>query len=84
MRKGAMETVSIAEMEPPAKQRRTKDPDALLVATAVPGLLKSLPTPMACGDEALAAINTKLKLILMEAAARATGNGRKTLQVCDL
>ena len=77
-----METVPIAE-EPPTK-RRGRDPDALLVAAAVRGLLKGLPTPMACGDEAFAAIGTKLKLILMEAAVRATGNGRKTLKVCDL
>ena len=77
-----METVPIAE-EPPTK-RRGRYPEALLVAAAVRMFLKGLPTPMACGDEALAAINTKLKLILMEAAVRATGNGRKTLKVCDL
>ena len=81
-----METVSIAagEMDRPVKQRKTRDADTLLVATAVRGLLKGLPTPMACGDEALAAINAKLKLILMAAAVRADGNGRKTLKACDL
>ena len=67
----------------PAK-RRGRDPEALLVATAVRAFLKELATPMACGDEALAALNTKMKLVLTEAAVRATGNGRKTLKVCDI
>ena len=77
-----METVPVSE-EPPTK-RRGRDPDALLVATAVSTFLKDLPTPMACGDEALATINMKLKLILAEAAGRGAGTGRKTLKVCDL
>ena len=70
-------------MEEPAK-RRGRDPEAVVVATAVRAFLKELPTPMACGEEALAAINTKVKVLLTDAAMRATGNGRKTLKVCDL
>ena len=70
-------------MEEPSK-RRGRDPDMLLVAAAARTFLKDLATPMACGDEALAALNTKLKLILTETAVRATGNGRKTLKVCDI
>ena len=69
------------ETEP---KRRGRDPEALLVATAVRAFLKGLPTPMACGDEVLEAVNAKLKILLKEAAMRATGNGRKTLKVCDL
>ena len=69
---------------PEPTKRKGRDPDALLVAAAVRTFLRDLSTPMACGDEALAALNTKLKLILTDAAVRATGNGRKTLKVYDI
>ena len=79
--------------EAPRKRRRVSPASAgaedegvnsMVVAKSVRALLKSLPTPVNCGAEALTAINAKVQRLLLEAAGRAHDNGRKTFKASDL
>ena len=61
-----------------------EDSRGVLVEKAVRAMLKSLPTPANCGKDAMQALNVKMKALITEAAARASGNGRKTLKPVDV
>ena len=72
------------EVSSKRRSSEVEEPDTLVVAKAVRALHKSLPIPANCGPEAMSAINTKLKYLVMEAASRAHENGRKTLKPADV
>jgi hypothetical protein len=57
--------------------------DWLIVAKSVRTMLKSMPSSMHCGADALPMLNVRVQEMLTEAAARASGNSRKTLKACD-
>ena len=74
---------AMMESEPSPEPAPAPEPN-FLVAKAVRDFLKSLPTPVKCGAEALSALDAKLRRVILEAVSRAQENGRKTLKPIDL
>ena len=67
----------------PSEEERKDSSGSLIVAKAVRQLLKSEPTAMNLGSDAMPAMNRKVAELIHEAIGRALSNGRKTLKKSD-
>lgn len=70
-------------VEQPSEKERKDSSGSLIVAKAVRQLLKSEPTALNLGSDAMPALNTKVTELIYEAIGRALSNGRKTLKKSD-
>jgi len=83
-KKSAPEAVEGEACAAPAEGEKQEGGSSwLVVAKTVKTMLKSYPTPMHCGADALPALNAKISELINEAVGRALANGRKTLKNSD-